>query len=231
MKHEHVCDAPEVAQIPLATLAHHVRQSLLQISQLAQAGADSTPDIDAIASTMTRVLDGYILSGQAGQLALEVEPVSLGAVLQDVLHELTPAAKQHECHLRFVSSGSNQLVAANRRLVHAAFLSLGHSFIEAQTLDDPRQRIVALATRYQRGSQTAGVFSPSVKLSAAALAKTRRLAGIAAQQSSALAGSNSGIIVADALLGQNSHSLYASTFQKIPGLAAAFIKNKQMQLV
>jgi len=231
MKIEHTFSATDTPQVPLATLAQHVRQSLLQIAQYAQSGAGNEPQIDAIARTTTKLLDCYILSSHSQQLELAVEPVSLGSVLQDVLHQLTPIAKQHDCTMQFVSAGASQLVATNRVLTHAAFLSLGHSFIEAVHTDNSAQRTITFASRQYGGNQTAGVFSPDVTLNARALTQIRTLAGTATQQSGVVPGSSSGIIVADALLSRTSNQLYARKFQNIPGLAAAFIKNKQMQLV
>lgn len=232
MKFEQTHESTDISRVPLATLAQQLRQPLLQISQYAQAGAENQEQIDVLASTTVRLLDSYILSSQSDQLALPIEPVYLGAVLQEVLHELTPIAKQYDCVLQLAASGTSKLVATNSVFARAAFLSLGHSFIEsASALDDQQAHTVLFALRQYRGNQTAGVFSPGLPVNARTLNQARKLAGKAPQQNGALSGSGSGVIVADALLQRMSNQLYASKFQKIPGLAAAFMKNQQLQLV
>lgn len=232
MRVEHTSHDNPTPDVPVKSLAYQLRQPLLQIAQYAQSGPGYEKEIDAIATTTTKLLDCYVLSNQPDQLELSMESVSLGSILQDVLHDLTPIARQHECDIRLQCSGASQLVATHKSYARAAFLSLGYSFIEgALTGEVDTRRTITFALRRSALGQTAGVFSNESTLQPRSLAQMRALAGKAAQQCSALSGSSSGIIVADTLFRRLNHRLYASRYHKSPGLAASFVKTQQLQLV
>ncbi|CAN5615681.1 hypothetical protein BH23PAT2_BH23PAT2_01860 [soil metagenome] len=218
--------------LSLRSLAYQLRQPLIQISQYAQAGQGSEAEIEAIAITATRLIDYYILGSQPPeQLQLTLEPISLGAILQESAHELTPIAKQYECAIEVRSSGPSQTVMADARLAKAALVSLGYSFIEgAASADDEHARVV-FASRRRNDERFAGVFSSSSIVRSASLKQIRQLAGKAAQQCTALSGSSSGILVADALCRHMETSLFTTCFQKNPGLAMLFSPSHQLQFV
>lgn len=218
------------------SLAYQIRQSLLQISQYAQTDEPaSCQGINAIATSSLKLIDCYLLGTQSDeQLQLHLEPVSLGAIAQDVLHQLAPIAKQYDCQLQLATSKHNQLVATDRRVAGAALLALGCSFVtEAtqQAAGSAAKADIVFAIRGKKDSQMAGVFSQCTTIKARSLRQIRELAGRAPQQCSALSGSGTGIALADLLLSRIDKQLAITRFHRTPGVGMAFTHNQQLQFV
>ena len=211
------------------SLAYQMRQSLLKIAQSAQMG--DTECVDATATTAMQLIDCYLLGSQSpDQLALHLEAVSLGAIMQDVLHQLTPLAKQHECQLHFMQKGTPGLVTTDARLTKSAFIALGQTFIESTTQAGANTDVV-FGVRSKKAEELAGVFSPQTSLRAKSLQQLRRIAGKAAQPCDSISGSSAGIVLADVLLSRMSSQLRAHRFMQTSGIAANFSPSQQLQLV
>ena len=146
----------------LVALADQLKLPLLQIArgaELAGLGKSTRSNIAYTADVALRLIDGYILSIAPKQAKLELEPVSVSAVLQDTAQRLAQLAQQYECDLQISLSGKYGPVMANRKNLEAAFTMLGYSFIEAQQHADGKRPSVILGAHKSVNGLVAGFFS------------------------------------------------------------------------
>lgn len=218
----------------LLALAEELKTPLLKIAYGAElaatlTGAGQASDIQHTAFSAIRLIDSYLLSSQAsnGQLELTLEPVALGAVMQDALHSVQPISKQYSCSLLLDVSHKQPLVMANRVAVEAALTNLLTVFIESGTSS------VQLRSYRSRAGISSGVFvNDGVKISHMMFQKARELYGWARQPMPDItAGSGAGVFVADALFHSMNTYLRPARQGTWHGLAASFIPNRQLNLV
>jgi hypothetical protein len=221
----------------LRALAEQLKLPLLQIAREAElAGQSHDPkvlgSISYTADMALRLVDSYLLSIQLQSLpVLELEPVSVSAMLQDTAHQLNQLAKQYDCELEVHLSGKYEPVMAHRQSLESAFATLGYAFIESAPSADQAHKIILGAHRSNRGL-VAGIFGSQEGLSADTLKRGMALFGNARQAVPALAStSGAGIFVADTLLKNMETSLQISRHNKLSGLAATLIPSQQLSLV
>lgn len=213
------------------SLALQLQQALLQISQYAQSTDVDARAIEVTARRTLDLIDCYLLGSRSpNQQKLHLEPVSLGSIVQDALHQLTPTAHQYDCQLWLQSAGNSGLVYTDKELAKMAFVSLGHSFIE-EAASQTKSRRVVFALKARRSGPMAGVFAPGVAVKARSLNQLRNLQGQASRQSGSLSNTATGIVLADTLLKRMDSQLFATSFQRLKGLAVTFDKSTQLQLV
>jgi hypothetical protein len=221
----------------LRALAEQLKAPLLHIareSELARL-TGATADLRAIeytADMSLRLIDSYLLSVQLQAMpTLELEPVSLSAVLQDAAHRLGLLARQYDCDLDIHLSGKYEPVMAHRRSLEAAYMSLGYAFIEATPPSERRHRVLMAAHRGGNGL-VAGVFGNQPELTADMYRRSKALYGHAAQTLPVMSGSNgAGVFIADSLLKTMAASLRVARHHKLSGLAATLLPSQQLQLV
>lgn len=221
----------------LRALAEQLKLPLLQIAREAEL-ADSTQDISALgrisytADMALRLVDSYLLSVQLQSLpSLELEPVSVSAVMQDAAQHLSKLAKQYDCDLEVHMAGRYQPVMAHRKSLEAAYTTLGQAFIESHPDTSHSHTVVFGAHRSQRGL-VAGIFSSQEAANADALKRGRALFGTARQSLPGLSPmAGAGIFVADSLLSNIQAPLHPSRHNKLLGLAATLLPSQQLQLV
>lgn len=213
-------------------LAEEIKLPLVQISRQAELGVSksSALDIETSADSALRLIDGYLLSVSLQQKLLELEPVSVSAVLYDSASQLQQLAKQYDCRLELHFSGRYGPVMAHKKSLEAAILTLGQSFIEASS-HDGRASVMLAAHRSNNGI-VAGVYSDNNELSAAALVRYKKLYGRSKQPfPTATAQGGASVFIADSLMAAMDSKLHMSSHQKFRGLAGTFLPSKQLQLV
>lgn len=184
--------------------------------------------ISAIAEMSLQFVDGFTLS--VGQSSLEVEPVSISAVLYDTAQALLPLAKQYDCELEVQLSGKYGPVMADEKSLKTAFTLMGYSLMESRVQEAPHRLILA-AHRSARGL-VAGLFDNQPGLSTDMLRRGRALYGHARQSMPSVgAGSAAGIFIADSLLKQMESPLHMARHGLLSGLATTLVQSKQLQLV
>lgn len=221
----------------LRTLAEQLKLPLLQIAREAEF-ADATQDAQALSSIRytadmaLRLVDSYLLSVQLRSMPLlDLEPVSVSAVLQETAHSLGALAKQYDCELEVHLGGKYQPVMAHRQSLESAFVTLGHAFIESQPNETHVHRVLFGAHRSQRGL-VAGIFGAREGSSADALKRGRALLGTARQVLPGLSpAAGAGVFVADSLLANMEAPLHVSRHNNLVGLAATLVPSQQLQLV
>jgi len=125
----------------LQVLAEQMKLPLLQIarrSELARLTAtpeDSLELIELTADGALQLIDSYLLGVKLAkaQASLQLEPVSVAAVLNETAHQLERLAKQNECEIELHLAGRYEPIMAHKAGLEAALTSLGYVFIEAQS--------------------------------------------------------------------------------------------------
>lgn len=216
----------EQLKVPFIRIARQAELAQLTESEQALFTIEHTADM------ALRLIDGYLLSLESRRLpGLELEPVSITAALQDTAHELTRAARQHNCLLEVRLAASQGPVMAHRRSLESALSVLGYAMIEALPQEDQEHRLV-LGSHRSRAGVVAGVFGDHVRLTSDAYRRARALYGSAKQAAPGLsAGSGVAFFVADALLQGISSPLRIARHDGQNGLAATFFPSKQLQLI
>lgn len=221
----------------LRALAEQLKVPLVHIARNAELGQVKKDDtvlstIESSAEMALRLIDSYLLSIRLQSLpSLELEPVSVSAVLQDTAHRLYGMAKQYDCDLDIRIAGKYEPVMAHRESLEAAYMSLGYSFIESAPQQDLAHQVIFAAHKSSQGL-VAGVFGEQPQLSADMFRRARALYGSSRQAMPTMSGNNgAGVFVADALLGVMAAKLRTARHNKLQGLAATLLPSRQLQLI
>jgi signal transduction histidine kinase len=224
----------------LTTLAEQIKLPWLELKhagELRRLGLASEGQllemIDLTSQAALQLVDGYLLSMQVlrGQLKLELEPVSLASLLEEVRHRLADYAAAHGCKIELEVQGRYGPVMAHKRALESALLNLAYSFVEVSQAEDTAADI-HLVVRKTAGGVSAGMYSAIESLSNDMLARARRLYGRARQPLSALGpNAGAGFFVADTLLGSMASHVQAARYHAMPGLSATFVQSRQLSLI
>lgn len=187
------------------------------------------------ADTGLHLAEAYRLVLQSDKLIdLPLEPVAIGAILEDVAHQLTPYAKEYATELHIDVQGRLNPVLAHQPSLRAALQCLSTSLIRAQAAQTQSKSYHLLlgAHRTTNNLVAAGVFSNVQGLSDRTLRAARTLTGNARQPLPALpAGAASGVLIADMLCSALWQPLRAAAHKSMPGLAVGVPASKQLQFV
>lgn len=220
----------------LQALAEQMKSPLLQIarsSELARMTKKYQTQLQTIeltADTALKLLDNYLLSIKLARMHAELEPVSVGAVLNETAHELSKLAASNQCELQVHLSGKYEPIMAHRQGLEAALASLGYVFIEAQTAAQSKDKpILKLAAHRSNNGIVAGMFANFEGLSVDMYRRAKQLYGNARQPLPGMtAAGGAGVFVADSLLDTMSAHLRVAYHQRQSGLAATFIPSHQL---
>ena len=220
----------------LRALAEQLKSPLMRIARSAELArmTDEPIDLGVIEYTadMTlRLIDSYLLSVHLqAQPNLELEPLSVPAVMQDTAHRLSLLARQFDCDVVVHSSAAHGLVMAHPKAFDAAMMSLGYAFVESRPEDGKRHQVVLGAHTSAHGL-VAGAFSAR-PLTGDGLQRARALYGRALQNfPKTLSTNGASVFVADALMRSMNSPLKAARHQNLSGLAATLLPSKQLQLI
>lgn len=187
------------------------------------------------ADTGLHLAEAYRLVLQSEKLVdLPLEPVAIGAILEEVAHQLTPYAKEYSTELHIDVQGRLNPILAHQPSLSAALQCLSTSLIRAQAAQTQAKdyHIILGAHRSPNNMVATGVFSNVQGLSDRTLRAARTLAGNARQPVPALpAGAASGILIADMLCSALWQPLRAAAHRNMPGLVVGVPASKQLQFV
>lgn len=220
------------------SLAEQVKLPMLQIARGAELAAakptgDSLRDIQYVADMTLQLIDSYLMTVELQALpTLELEPVSVSAILHDSAHALDRLAKTYHCNIEVRLEGRYGPAMAHRAGLEAAILNLGRSFIEALPEDNTAPRQILLAGHRDNHQRlVAGVFSGQL-LSAELYRRAQQLYGRARQTGlTPISGSGAGIFIAESLLRNMSARLRVARHDKLSGLAASLLPSQQLSLL
>lgn len=219
----------------LRAVAEQLKTPLLHIARQSELESNQTPLLGSISYTADmamRMIDSYLLSVQLnGQPTLELEPVSVSSVLQDVAHRLSPLAKTYDHDLEVSLNGKYPPVMAHAASLSAACMMLGYSMIEAQSVSEKRQSVLLGAHKTSAGI-VAGVFGEQDGLSADMFRRARALYGRSRQALPSISnGSGAGVMIADSLFHSMAAPMRVAQHHKLTGFAATLLPSQQLQLV
>jgi hypothetical protein len=229
----------------LAALSDDLSLPLLQIKTSLEvlegkslSSKASTTHIDTMALSVEgglQLIEAYRLALRAGsENHMQMEPVAVGAVLQDVADQLEPYAKQYATDLVVDIQGKLTPVLAHRPSLEAALQCLGASMIRAQAAATQQKRyhLMLGAHRSKDGAIATGVFSDVQGLSDKTLRTAHNLVGKAHQPLPTIpAGAASGVLIADMLCASMWQPLRAAAHRKMSGLATSVPMSRQMQFI
>ncbi len=182
-----------------------------------------------------QLAEAYRLILQTEKLhELPLEPVSIGTVLDEVAHHLTPYAKEYSTQLKVDVQGRLTPVLAHQPSLSSALQCLSASLIRAQAAQAKQSNYqIILGAHRSRDSEIAtGVFTNMHGLSDKSLRAARSLVGHARQPMQALpSGSVSGILIADVLCSAMWRPLRAAAHRNMTGLVVGVPSSKQLQFV
>lgn len=113
---------------PLAIIAHLA--SALEDESLVtpQSRRESLQRIQLSAERTMRLIQGlttsYRISGQQLSLALNLQPVNINQICEEVAHEIAPFAKVHNQSLQLQLGQRSQLVVGDKELLHSVLFNL-----------------------------------------------------------------------------------------------------------
>jgi hypothetical protein len=182
-----------------------------------------------------QLIEAYRLALRANQnMDLELEPVAIGAILEDVAHKLTAYADQYATDLEVDIQGRLTPVLAHQPSLIAALECLSSSMIRAQAAQDQkrRYRLILGAHRTPENVIATGVFSNVQGLSDRTLRAARHLVGRARQPLPNIpAGAAGGVLIADMLCSAMWQPLRSAAHRNMGGLATGVPITKQLQFV
>ncbi|HEU5004865.1 MAG TPA: hypothetical protein VFT49_02135 [Candidatus Saccharimonadales bacterium] len=182
-----------------------------------------------------QLIEAYRLLLASDQLvSFDFQPVSIGAVLEEVAHGLTPFAQEYSTKLEVDIQGRLTPVLVHQPSLTAAMQALGFSLIRAQAAQSERAeyRLILGAHRTVDNVIAAGAFSDVQGLSDRSLRAAHSLVGQARQPlPSVPPGTASGILVADMLCANLWQPLRSAAHKSLGGLATTLPTSKQLQFV
>lgn len=235
----------EQAYALLAALSDDLALPLIQIKTSLEAWhqdnfnkkqlSDNAEKMSLSADSGLQLIEAYRLILKANEnLTLDYEPVTIGAVLNDVAHELSTYAKKYNAILQVDVQGRLTPVLAHQPSLFAAMQVLTSSLIRAQSAQTKtkQQRIILGAHRGEANLISTGVFSNVQGISDKALKTARSLMGRSRQPLPSLpAGAASGVLIADMLCSAMWQPLRAAVHGGMHGLATVVPVSKQLQFI
>ncbi len=226
----------------LQAVVEQMKLPLIQMARQAELGRlngsllSSLDNIELAADSALRLLDSYLLSARLAEQShvIELEPVSVSAVLNDIAHQLARIAKEEQCELQLHLSGRYEPVVAHRAALEAALISLGYSMIEARAAqpESDSKRIIKLAAHRGKSGIVAGIYTDTETLSGEVFRRGQQLYGNSRQSlPEFIAGSGAGVFVANALFESMSAKLRVAHHQSFSGLAATLLSSQQLSLI
>ncbi len=222
-------------QALLAALADDLALPLLQIKSGLEAKV-SPERLGLSVENGLQLIEAYKLTLRINHNidSLVYEPVAIGAVLQDVAHELEPYAKRYATDLIVDVSGKITPVLTHLPSLQIAIEILSSSLIRAQAaqVQQKRYKLLLGAHKVSDSVISTGVFSSIEGLSDKALRNARSLTGHARQPLPSMPpGAASGVLIADMLCTSMWQPLRAAAHGGLHGLATSIPISKQLQFV
>ena len=236
LREEGALEATEVDGL-LRVIAEQLRLPLCAIARQAELGQltgdVSLKDLSIVHTQATAALtlvDSYLLGLQLmhAQTSLELEPVSVSALLVDVAHELDGFAKQYDTRLKLHIGGRFAPVMAHRRGLKAALLALTYGLLEANVT--PGEEITLAVHRTPKGIIT-GVYGSFEGCDNENWRRALTLMGKASQPIAAVPSNGAMLFIAHTILRAMSSRLRPGMYMKGRGLVTTLPTSQQLSLV
>lgn len=193
--------------------------------------ADDKEYVQKIAMSATNLIDAYILSVKvaSGQQSLNIEPVSLRPVFDEVAHSLYSFAKRRGFDFQNSIPRKSLVVLSDRKVLSSLLGSLGYSCITNNLIND--DRVVRFLAKNTKDQIKAGILSNS-DLKASDLNMIKKLSGRASVLSSSFSfGTSSGVVIADVFARLLGSSLAVTKQNNHSGFEISLIPSRQLSFI
>ncbi len=221
----------------LLNLTDQLKNSLLQISKSTETsiktGLENNFLIKSTSDYTVELLNAYSLGLKLAfeDIAINLEPISVSAVLYSTAEKLAAIAKNYDVDIDLNISGKNNLILSNYSGLETSLVSLGYSMIESLPSTDNKQMKIYLASHMCRYGLVAGIYTDSSALTNEALKKGRKLYGMVRQPLTSFSHTaSSGIFLADSILNNLNLKLKTSQHRHLHGLGIVLEPIPQLQL-
>lgn len=236
LREESALESTEVAGL-LRVIAEQLRLPLCLIARQAElgqlTGEASLKDLSVVhvqATAALTLVESYLLGLQLmqSQTTLELEPVSVSALLVDIAHELDGFAKQHDTKLDLRIGGRFAPVMAHRQGLKAALLALTYGLLEANVISG--DKVVLAVHRTPKGIVT-GVYGNFENCNSESWRRALNLMGKASQPIAAVPNNGAMLFIAHTILRAMSSKLRPGIYLKDRGLATTLHTSQQLSFV
>lgn len=222
------------------SLVDGMQHTMLQLARLSESAGNAPrknreywQQVHELTEASLQLLEGYTLTMrlQGGTAQADIEPIAVTNLLQETAHMLEPFATQLAVNLELDMPQRLTLVMTDKAVLQSALLSLGQTFIIAQS-ETGEQGTVRLGAHMGRYGVVAGWYAENIDVSARTLSRARRLRGWARQpMPDFVSGAATGVYIADSLLRSVATQLHAARYHNATGLAATLQACQQLRLV
>lgn len=211
------------------SLADELKLPLLQIARAAEL--EDQPAIETTATNALKLIDGYLLISALGeQQHLDLQPVSVSAMLYNVEQDLNELAKLYDTELTIKVQGAPGQAMAHAHALRASLTGLAYTFLTGGLKG--RHQVVTLWARQEHDGVTAGVLSNYAQLSSEDLQAARQLFGRARRPAGGVTqNSGVGLYIADALCTAMETSLRVVKTGRQTGMAVTLLPSQQLALL
>jgi signal transduction histidine kinase len=210
----------------LLLLGEELKQPLIAIAQLAELEGGGKTETNAYARQALQTIDNMLLYQRfsSGQLELQLEPVHVGAAMQEVVHKMQPLAQALGCHISIDIAHGLQPVDVDRRLFTSALLSLWQAFLATTPSD---AQIVCRAKKSTKGVyvslQSASADLVDIHLRRPNFDSTQPLKGVA--------GASADLLTAQAMFLLLGTDVGKTRTKTTSGLGLTLLPSRQLQMV
>ncbi len=210
----------------LLLLGEELKQPLIAISQLAEIQGDNQGEVSAYARQALQTIDNMLLYQRfsSGQLAIQLEPVHVGATMQEVAQKMAPLAKAMGCHISIQVAHGLQPVDVDRRLLRSALISLWQAFL---TNISTETEVVCRAKKTSKGVylslQSTDADLANIHLNRPNFDSTQPLQGVA--------GASADLLTAQAMFSLLRTDISKKCTKTTAGFGLTLLPSKQLQMV
>ena len=190
---------------------------------------ESIPGVVSHTQASVDFIDTYILGLQiaSGQQQLQVEPVLLTPLFDEVAHSLYSLASEQQCQLVCDVTSQTHIVLADKSLLKALITALSYSSLQVA---EGSARRVHLAAHRRRQKVEAGVFSKWAYTKQTLATHRSATVRVGSTPGSGIYGAGSGVAVAEILAQLMGSPLKSITKRRHNGLVLSLNQSNQLAL-
>lgn len=227
--------------ILLKSVAEELRLPLVQISRLSESKNDDKQTIignlkiiESSADLALQLLESYILGldYNDGQKQIELSPITMGAVFNDVAHQVHKIANQNNCDIELEIKNTHPIMG-NYEAIKLAFINIANSILVSTDTNEIKERRSMTLSVFSKGPKNfAGIYTNNLNITRSSWERSLLMFEKSRQKMPNFSANNcSGFYVAHNILETMSSTLIPSKHNGMRGLAADFKLSHQMQLV
>lgn len=228
----------ESAQL-LRSIAYELRVPLTSIARRTELGvlqggltSEDAQIISMQATSGLTLVDSYLLGLELlhGQTQLELEPVSLSALLLDLTEQLKSVTKHYKAFIELQIDGRFGPVMAHAQGLRLAFIALAHTLLENLNQDSRGRTLTIGVYKTDKGIH-AGIYGNQDAVLATAWRSAMKLQSTAEQPLRNVSGSGVGLFVTETILEGMATHLRPSKRYHQQGFATVFQPSQQLIFV